>query len=205
MPSENGTPTTIELDSRTTMYDGFCRVDKLMLRHSLYVGGMSETLDREITHRGEAAAVLPYDAGRDAVVLIEQFRPGPYVAGWKNPWMVEIVAGTLEPGETPEELARREAVEEAGCILTDLIPIIHYMPSPGTSSESVHLYCGRVDAAGVGGLHGLDYEGEDIRARVVPVEEAFEMIRSGAIANAASIIALQWLLLHHADVRAGWA
>lgn len=197
-------PIRVEVDRRTTVHSGFCRVDKLLVRHELYAGGMSGTLDRELVARGEVASVLPLDPVREEVVLIEQFRPGPHVAGWPDPWLVEIVAGLMEPGESGEELARREAIEEAGCVVTDLLQIAHYLPSPGASSESMRVYCGRTDSSEAGGLHGLDHEGEDIRAFAVPVSEAIAMVRDGHIVNAVTLIALQWLTINYADLKARW-
>ena len=153
----------VELLGRDVVYDGHFRLDRYRLRHRQFAGGLGPVLTREVLERGMVAAVLPVDPGRDRVVLIEQFRPGAWAAG-RSPWLLECVAGVIEPGETPEELARREALEEAGCVITDLVPIATFLTSPGATTETVHLFCGRVASDGVGGLHGLGTEGEDIRA-----------------------------------------
>jgi ADP-ribose pyrophosphatase len=158
---------------------------------------------REVFVRPPAAAVIPYDPARDAVVLIEQFRTGAYVAG-VEPWLIEVVAGIIEPGEQPEEVARREAVEEAGCTILALEPIGRILPSPGADSELLHLYCGRIDSAGVGGLHGLDHEHEDIRATVLPFKDAFVQVTQTAVTNANALIALQWLALNRDRLRRQW-
>ena len=165
---------------------------------------MGRALTREVLERGRVAAVLPVDPVRDRVVLIEQFRPGAWAAQWE-PWLLECVAGVIEAGETPEELARREALEEAGCVITDLVPIASFLTSPGATSETVRLFCGRVDSDGVGGLHGLGTEGEDIRARVMPVEEAVSLLDEGRIVNAKTIIALQWIARHYDSLKSKWA
>src|SRR3546814_20224295 len=118
--------------------------------------------------RGHAAALLLYEPARDAVVLIGQFRPGAYAAG-VNPWLVEVVAGIIEAGETPADVVQREAVEEAGCSVTALHPIGTFFITPGGSSETVALYCVRTDSSGAGGINGLAHEHVDIRVVVSQV------------------------------------
>ncbi len=161
-------------------------------------------MDREVFERGHVAAVLPYDPDRDAVVLLEQFRIGAYLAEFP-PWQTEIVAGIIEAGETVEAVAVRETQEEAGCAILDLAPICRYLVSPGGATESVAVYCGRVDSRGVGGIHGLAHEHEDIRVEVVPFEAIASRLEQEKVGNAVTIIALQWLLLHHDDLRRRWA
>ena len=150
-----------------------------------------------------AAAVLPYDPIRDEVLLIEQFRPGSLAAGW-HPWVIEPVAGIIESGETIEDVVHREAQEEAGCALQDIIPIHHYLVSPGGTSETCALFCGRVDCAVAGGIHGVDGENEDIRVLVVPFREAMSWLDDGKVNTALLLIALQWLALNRDKVRARW-
>ncbi len=194
----------VEIAKREELFLGYFRVDRYHLRHRLFAGGMSAPFMREIFERGHAAAVLPYDPLRDEVVLIEQFRPGALAAGF-HPWLIEPVAGIIEPGETPEDVARREAVEESGCKISDLVPMHHYLTSPGGTSESCALFCGRVDAANAGGLHGLDGEHEDIRVMAVPFAEARTWLDEGKLNNALTIIAVQWLALNRVTLRAQWA
>ncbi len=192
-----------EVIDKRTVFEGHFRIERYHLRHTLHAGGMSETLSRELFERGQVAAVLPVDPVRDEVILIEQFRIGPYAVGW-DPWLLEGVAGIIEDGESPEDVARRETLEEAGCEITDLVPVMHYISSPGACSETVALYCGRVDASGAGGVHGLADEGEDIKVMVYPVAEAIGLLDSGRIVNAKTIIALQWLALNYADLKRRW-
>ena len=160
-------------------------------------------MDREVFERGHVAAVLPYDPDLDAVVLLEQFRIGAYLAAFP-PWQTEIVAGIIEAGETVEAVAARETQEEAGCAILDLVPICRYLASPGGTTESIALYCGRVDSRGVGGLHGLAHEHEDIRVEVVPFATIADRLERDDVGNAVTIIALQWLLLHRDDLRRRW-
>ena len=194
----------VELMGREVVHDGFFRLDRYRLRHRQFAGGLGPALTREVLERGRVAAVLPVDPERDRVVLIEQFRPGAWAAGWE-PWLLECVAGVIEPGETPQELARREALEEAGCTVTDLVPIATFLTSPGAATETVRLFCGRVDSEGVGGLHGLATEGEDIRVTVMPVDDAVALLDAGRIVNAKTIIALQWIARHYASLKARWS
>ncbi len=154
--------------------------------------------------RGHATVVLPYDPARDAVVLIEQFRIGAYAAGI-GPWLIEPVAGIVEAGETPEAVARREAIEEAGCELAELEPIATVMPSPGGCSEILHLFCGRVDSEGVGGIHGLEHEHEDIRAFVLPLDDALKRMAMSEYNNASTVITLQWLALNRRRLKKMWS
>jgi ADP-ribose pyrophosphatase len=193
----------IEVREKTTPFKGYFQVDLYRLRHRKFDGGWTEEMTREIFERGHAAAVLLYDPARDSVVLIEQFRPGAYAAGME-PWLVEIVAGIIEPGETPESVVRREAEEEAGCSVGDLHPIGCYLPTPGGSSETVTLYCGRTDSRGAGGIHGLDHEHEDIRVLVMSRQEALDRLAAGAVSNLIAVAALQWLALNYTELLRIW-
>jgi len=186
-----------ELLERTTLYRGFFRMEKLRLRFQSYHGGWIGPIEREMFERGNAVAVLPYDPDRDEVVLIEQFRPGALDAP-SGPWLLEIVAGMVEAGEEPAEVACREAREEAGLELTcsQLIPITRYWVSPGGTTESIQLYAVRVDSTRAEGLHGLTEEHEDIRVHVLPLDEALRRVKDGTICSAAPIITLQWLALN---------
>jgi len=193
----------VEIVDKTVCYDGFFRLERYRLRHRLFSGAWSRVLTRELFERGHAAAVLPYDPALDAVVLVEQFRIGALEAPG-SPWLLEIVAGIIDPGETPEDVVRREAVEEANCQIEALIHIYDYFVSPGGTSERISLFCGKVDAAGAGGLYRLEAEEEDIRVTVVPFAEAIAQLHAGKINSAAPIIALQWLQLNHDELRARW-
>ena len=183
------------------LHDGFFKIDRFDIQHKLFAGGETEVFRRELFERGEASAVLLYDAVRDVVVLTEQYRIGAaFDSEQASPWLLEVVAGMVEEGELPEEVACREAEEETGCIIKDLIPISNYWSSPGGTSEKVHLYCALVDSSILGGIHGLEHEQEDILVRLIPFEQAYDGIASGEINNAATIIALQWLKINQNQV-----
>ena len=196
-------PNSIELTAHETPFQGYFRIDRYTLRHELFAGGMSEPIVREVFERGHAAAVLPYDPARDAVVLIEQFRVGAYAAG-RDPWLIEIVAGIVDDGETPDDVAHRELREEANLAATAIEKVGDVMLSPGGTSETMTLFCARVDAASACGIHGLDDEHEDIRVSTLPVAEALALLECGDIVSAPAVIALQWLALNRDRLRAQW-
>ena len=203
----------VQVIERTSPFQGYFRIDRYRLRHRLFEGGWSGEMVREIFERGHAVAVLPYDPDQDRVVLIEQFRPGAYAAldspwfdrGAFSPWLVECVAGIIEDGEAPDQVARREAIEEADCPIQDLVPVCRYLVSPGGSSESVFVYVGRVAAPAGGTVHGLGNEHENIRTLVVSADEAFRLMDEGRIVNAMTLIAMQWFRLNRDRLRARWA
>lgn len=190
----------VRIERREEVYRGFFRMEKLTLSHRRFDGQWMGPFTRELFERGEAVCVLLYDPDRDAVVLTEQFRVGA-LEDARSPWLLELVAGMVEPGETGEDVARRESQEESGCVPTTLIPVCDYWVSPGGTNEKVRIYCGLVDSDGVGGVHGLAEEHEDIRVVVLSAEEAWQALEAGHLNNAATIIALQWLKLHHARLR----
>lgn len=185
------------------LYSGFFKLTGIQLQHELFAGGQSQVLNRELLDRGQAVAVLPYDPVRDEIVLIEQFRIG---AGQDatGPWVIEIIAGYQEPGESAEVVATREAVEEAGCTVTDLQSMYHYYSSPGGSNEQIKIFLGRTDSAHINGIHGLDEEGEDIKVHVISSQQAFDWLDNGRIDSAAPIIALQWFRINRETIRKQW-
>lgn len=191
----------VELVKRDTLYQGFFRLEALELRHRLFEGGWSSTMRREMHHRHDAVGILLYDPVRDTLVLVEQFRVGA-IDDPRSPWKLELVAGLVDKDEPLEEVARREALEEAGCHVDKLIKLHSYYPSPGACNERVTLFCGFVDSQGVGGIHGLDTEHEDIRVHVIDYPSAWELLEQGRLDNAMCLIALHWLAGQRASLRA---
>ena len=196
----------IEILDRETAYQGFFRIDRYRLRQRLYSGGWSPTLSREVFERGRAVALLLYDPARDAIVLIEQFRLAAHLAGFAG-WQLEIVAGIVDRTDEAEaEVARREAGEEAGlAVIGDLVPVHRFLTSPGGTTETVALFCGRVDASAAGGIHGLADEHEDIKVVVKPYAEAQLLLRAGRIDNAFTLLALYWLAANRVKLRRLWS
>lgn len=193
----------VEVVSRETLFQGYFRVDRYRLRHTSFRGGLSGVVEREVFERGHAVSVLLYDPARDRVALLEQFRVGSYAAGW-NPWEIEVVAGIIEEGETLEGVARREVREEAGCDCLDIVPIADIIVSPGAVSETVAMFCARIDCQGIEGVHGLETEGEDIRVFTLPALEAIDWVKQGRIRNSVAAISLLWLAGEREGLRARW-
>ena len=192
-----------EILDKETIYQGFFRVEKYRLKHTLYDGGWSAEITRELFMRGCCVAVLLYDPHADKVVLIEQFRTGA-ILNPEKAWLVEIVAGAIEEGEIAEKVAYRESLEEAGCEIQQLIIINEFYTTPGGSSEWITLFCGKVDSTQVGGVHGLDHEDEDIWVKAVDFDEAYLMLENGEIESAIPIIAIQWLALNRERLKHTW-
>ncbi|MEX8989637.1 ADP-ribose diphosphatase, partial [Salmonella enterica] len=160
------TKSDVEIIARETRYRGFFSLDVYRFRHRLFNGEMSGEVKREIFERGHAAVLLPFDPERDEVVLVEQIRIAAYDTS-VTPWLLEMVAGMIEEGETIEAVARREAMEEAGLTVGRTRPVISYLASPGGTSERSSILVGEVDATTAAGIHGLADENEDIRVHVV--------------------------------------
>jgi len=186
------------------LYDGFFSLKRYYFKHKLFDGGTSEVVAREVFERGHAVAVLPYDPVLDEVVLLEQFR-FPALETSDKPWLVEVVAGIVEPGEDLEDVCHREAKEEAGITLQHLIKMNSYLSSPGACSERIHLYIGKVDATTAHGIHGLDHEAEDIKVMRVSLQQAKQWLEQGIIDNSTAVIALQWLLLNKQNLLEQWS
>ncbi len=194
----------VERLGEETLWSGFFSVKRIRIRHRLFRGGWSDALERELFVRNPVVGVLLYDPIIDAVALQRQIRVGA-LDDSHSPWQLEIVAGIIEPGESKDDVARREALEEAGVAPSRLIPIHEYLPSSGGCNELVSAYCGITDLAGVGGVFGVESENEDILVQVFSTDAAFALLDQGQIRNALTIIALQWLRLNIAGLRREYA
>jgi ADP-ribose pyrophosphatase len=194
----------VQVVEREELYRGFMRIARYRLRHTLHRGGWSPEIVRERVEGLRAASVLLYDPGLDAVLLVEQFRVGALEAG-TGAWLLETVGGYVPPGESAADVARREVLEETGCDVAELEHVCDFYVSPGYSTEQISLFCGHVDAASAGGVHGLPEEGEDILVRVFPADEAIAGISSGMANSTSLIIGLQWLALHRSELRLRWS
>ncbi|MBE3874959.1 ADP-ribose diphosphatase [Vibrio parahaemolyticus] len=192
----------VEIISKESVFEGFFKMVKYRFKHKLFAGGWSDVVEREMFERGHAAAMLPYDPKTDQVVIIEQFRIG--ALEHEHPWQLEIVAGMIDRDESAEEVIRREAEEEAGITVGRVASVTSYYPSSGGCSEKLDVFVGEVDASKAHGIHGLDYEDEDIRVHVLSREQAYQWVKDGIFENGASIIALQWLQLNHQELRSQW-
>jgi ADP-ribose pyrophosphatase len=190
----------VEIIETKRLHRGHLTVDELILKHTLFEGGMTKPISREVVQRAAAVGVLPYDPIRDEVVLIRQFRAGVMVAQ-HNPWLVESVAGLVEENETPEDVARRECIEEAGCRISELHHICDFFSSPGMLSEVVTMYCGITDTTTTGGFHGLEHEDEDIEAIVVPWTQLYEDIEAKKCFDPKTMLGMMWLIPRRTKLR----
>lgn len=193
----------VSILSRQPVYEGFFTFSRYVFTHRRFDGSVSSEVTREVQEHHDAVGVLLYDVAADSIVLVEQIRAG-VVARKDNatPWLYEVVAGLMDTDESAEDVARREAMEEAGCEITELIPLYSYYPSPGSYTERVHLFCALLDTSGIGGLHGLAEEQEDIRVHVIEFSRAWEMLKEGKLDNGMTLISLQWLAAERASLRA---
>lgn len=192
-----------EIIEREVLFQGMFRFVRYQIRHRLFNGGWTEPFTRETMERFSSAAILPYDPILDRVILIEQFRIG-CLANPPSPWVIEIPAGLITDKKAPDIVAQNEAQEEAGCDILKLEPICEYFVSPGAENEYLYLYCGKVDASHIGGVHGLEHESEDIRVMNVTFDEALAKLRGGEIKTSPAIISLQWLQLHRERLQTTW-
>ncbi|MFC7704126.1 NUDIX domain-containing protein [Plastorhodobacter daqingensis] len=194
----------VEVMTRREPYANFFSVEEYDLRYRRFDGGVTPVVNRAVFVTGDAATVLPYDPQRDRVLLIEQFRMGPFARGDAAPWLLEPIAGRVDARETPEEAIRREAQEEAGLSLGALLPVGGFYPTPAAKSEYLHSFIGLADlpdaAAGFG---GLDEEAEDIRAHLLGYDRLMQLVDDGALSNGPLVLSALWLARHRERIRAG--
>ncbi len=185
---------------------GIFTLERRRMRHRRFDGTLTPPFDRLTFHTGDSVTVLPWDPDHDTVLVVEQFRAAPFAREDANPWLIEPVAGRRDGPESWEEVARREALEEAGIRLGRMKRIAGYYPSPGVLAEYLVSFVAEADLgpAGDGGLHGLAEEQEDIRAHVLPLADLVAMIGSGEAADGPLILSALWLAASRERLRAEW-
>ena len=199
----------VTVQNKRTPYSNFYTVQEFDLQHRRFDGEASDQMERAVFTGFDATIVLPYDPRRDCVLLIEQFRIGAYAHGAQHPWLLEAVAGHIDIGETPEQAARREAFEETGLKLQQLIPINQAYPSPGGSTEFYYIFLGLCDLSGADGTTaGLVEEHEDIHSHVLSFDAAMQFAAGeGPYRGGANVLplitALYWLALNRDRLREG--
>lgn len=198
------TNSDVKILERKECHRRFLRIDLLTLEHRRFAGGWIGPIERELMLRQPAVGVLLFDPDRDELVLVRQFRVG--VLGEKeSPWLLELVAGMVEEGESEQDVAERESQEEANLQPLALERICEYYCSPGTTNEKITLFCGRIDSSEAGGIFGLDGEHEDIEVVTLSFDEAVQALANGEIDNAMTIVAIQWLMLNKSGLLKRWA
>lgn len=197
-------PGDVAVSDRREPYARFFSVEEYDLSFRRFDGTMSPRVTRAAFVSGDAVTVLPWDPHRDRVLLVEQFRTGPFARGDLQPWSLEAIAGRVDPDETPEAAARREAAEEAGLALDALWPVASYYPTPGAKSEFIYSYVAPCDLPdGTAIVSGVEGEAEDIRGHLVGLDDLMRMIASGEANNAPLILTAMWLLRERDRRRAG--
>lgn len=194
-----------KITERRVVFEGYHHLEIAEMHpQSLRHEGWATPIQREIFHAGECAVVLLYHPESDSILMNEQFRAAPCIMGDENPWLLECCAGVIDEGETPEEAALRESLEETGMPILDLLPIAKVYPSPGTLAEIYHLFCGRIDDPQHGGVFGLEEEGEEIKTHLFPADELIALMDAGKITNAGALMCIQWFARHRVALRARW-
>ncbi len=190
--------------NRSYPYSNFFAMADVSLSHDRFDGGRIGPVDRAVFVATDAVIVLPYDPVRDRVLLIEQFRAGAYVRGDALPWQLEPIAGRVDAGENAETTAHREAMEEAGLVLTSLEEVAHCYASPGASTEYFDIYVGLADLPDdITGEAGLEGEQEDIRSHLFSFDALMDMVDTMQAVNAPLVLASLWLARHRERLRTG--
>jgi len=183
----------VEIESQRYLLEDLFKVEEAVLRFEKFDGTMSETIRRLNLERGNSVAILVYNLDTKKLLLIKQFRYPTYRDG--PGWMIETIAGMIDPGEEPEVAVRREAREETGLKVTKVEFINSFYPSPGGCSEQIFLYYVEISGenAHYTKVGGLVSESENILTLEFSLEEALEKIRDGEIRDAKTIIGVYWL------------
>ena len=191
----------VVVESHRFSHLSFYGMEEADLRFRRHDGRMSPVLNRSAQMVGQAAVVLPYDPVRDAVLLVEQFRAPVYLAGDPAPWVWEPVAGLVDPGETPAETARREAVEEAGLEVRRLEKAGEAYSSTGSSGEYLHLFVGVADLTRTTESGGLEEEGEDIRSAIIGFDDLMAGLDGHRYRDMPLLVTAHWLARHRDRLR----
>ena len=184
-----------QIISRKNLYNGFFKMNEIKLKFKKYNGNWSNNITRELFGGAQVSAVLPYDPIKKESVLIQQFRPGTISKNFDH-YLDEVVAGIIDEGESPEEAAKRECVEETGCKIKKLIPIQGYFPAPGSSESFYHLFLGEIETFKGIRFKGLEKENEDIKVQSFKIDTIKDKMKKGEILNGLTLIALQWFFLN---------
>ena len=181
--------------NKKNIHNGFFKMNEVTLKYKKYDGTWSNEIKRELFGGAQVSAVLPYDPKNKKIVLIQQFRPGT-ISKDNNNYLDEVVAGIIDPGESAEQAAKRECLEETGCKINKLSQIQGYYPAPGSSESFFSLFLGEVDAPDKETIRGLENENEDILVKSYSFMDVKNKMENKEILNGLTLIALQWFFLN---------
>jgi len=183
-----------EVKDRKRILDGFIKVDELQVEYDRFDQQGRNAVKRYNLERPDASAVLLENVSNNSVIIVEQFRFAAASKATHQAWVWEIIAGLVDPGETPIEAAYRETLEESGYRVKHLEHLYTFYASIGISNESVSIFYGQVnDADKIEKGGGLEIEHEDIKIHEVPIPELIDRLRKGEIRDSKTIMAIQWL------------
>jgi nudix-type nucleoside diphosphatase (YffH/AdpP family) len=181
----------VEIQDKHIVFDDVFKIQQAMLRFQKFNGQMSEPVRRLVFERGDSAAALLFNRDSQKVILVNQFRYPAYEKG--QGWLYEVVAGSIDANEQPEESIKREIREEIGYEVNELIHIATFYVSPGGTSERIILFYGEVgDADRISSGGGLASEHEDIELVELPLPDLWQALENGNIVDAKTLIAAQW-------------
>ncbi len=182
--------------NKKNLYSGFFSLNKYEFIHRKHDGNWSKNIEREVFSGAHVSTLLPYDPIKKEIILIQQFRAG-VISRYDENYLYEIVAGMVDSNELPEETAKRECLEETGCKVNKILPILGYFPAPGSSESFYHLFLGEINSFKGERIMGLETENEDILVKSYKVDHIREMLKKDIIKNGLTLIALQWFFLEY--------
>ena len=184
------------INKKKKLHDGFFKLHEINFNHKKHNGKWNQNVSREIFSGAHVSTLLPYDPIKKKILLLKQFRAGVIARNY-DPLTTEIVAGIIDEGETPEQAAIRECLEETGCKVKKLINIYSYFPAPGSSESYYHLFLGEINSFEGERILGQDDENEDILVKSFDLEEVKDLLNNNKIINGVTLIALQWFFLNY--------
>ena len=182
--------------NKKNLYSGFFNLNKYEFVHKKHDGNWTNTVEREVFSGAEVSGLLPYDPIKNEIILLQQFRAGA-LSRYDKDYLYEIVAGIINKNEKAEETAKRECIEETGCKVKKITPILSYFPAPGSSESYYHLYLGEINSFDGKRIMGLEDENEDILVKSFKIDEVRQLLKEKKIMNGLTLIALQWFFLEY--------
>ncbi|UPQ76691.1 GDP-mannose pyrophosphatase NudK [Chryseobacterium nepalense] len=186
--------TNVQIEKTEILSDNWYTLKKVTFSIQKKDGSFQQQ-SREAYDRGNGAAILLYDKSTENVILTQQFRLPSFLNGNETGMMIEVCAGLLDD-DNPEDCIKRETEEETGYKISHVEKIFETYMSPGAVTEILHFFIAEYSKdMKINDGGGLDDEGEDIEVLELSFEEALQMIDTGAIKDAKTIMLLQYLRL----------